>query len=356
MGRALGALVALASLGCATAGGAPPATTPSACSASAEPVGEVSEEIGSEPEWGTKLTRVDVERGRVPGDVVSRAVLLRAGNTLESDAVRSDVARLLGLEAVANVRVELEGTRLTYVIEERPAIRSVVVSGPSPADGHWLPLIRGELYDPARVHRMQVDLEADLVARGHLDAKVETRSRKRGNGVDVCVVVRRGARWVIDDVRFEGNRAVSERELLSLVNTHERRVNLRDKPFRPELLDSDLPRVLGLYYDRGFVEADIGEPRVTREPATSRLRVRIPITEGARHRVGQILFSNVPPSAARRYAKALGVSSGEVFSRSRIAEGLERLRSTTQADFDLATDVHPATRLIDLKLARKELP
>jgi outer membrane protein insertion porin family len=352
MGRALGALVALASIGCAAPGATPPGAAPSACNAGLEPIGEVSEEIGSEPEWGTKLTGVDVERGRLPSDVVGRAVLLRTGSTLEPEAVRADVARLLGLEAVANVRVELDDTRLRYVIEERPAIRSVIVTGGPARAGHWLPLVTGELYDPARVRRMQIDLEADLVAQGHLDAKVETRSVRSNDGVDVCVLLQRGKSWSIADVRVDGNRAVSERELLSLVDTHQGRVNTRGKPFRAELLDGDLPRLLSLYYDRGFVEADVGEPRVTREPKTARLRVRIPVTEGARHRLGEIRFVNVPASARERLAKALGVSSGEVFSRSRLTEGLERLRSTTQADFDLTTEVHPETHRIDLQLER----
>jgi outer membrane protein insertion porin family len=356
MGRALGALVALASLGCATAVATPPRAAPSACSAGVEPIGGVSDEIGSEPEWGTKLTHVVIERGRLPRDVVGRAILLRAGSTLEAEAVKGDVARLLGLEAVANVRVELEGTRLRYLIEERPAIRSVIVTGRPLRAGHWLPLVTGELYDPARVRRMQVDLEADLVAQGHLDAKVEIRSRKRDDGVDVCVLVRRGKNWSIDDVRTDGNRAVSERELLALLDTHQGRVNTRGKPFHGSLLDADLPRLLSLYYDRGFIEADVGEPQVTREPKTARIRVRIPITEGARHRIGAIRFVNVPASATERHARTLGVASGEVFSRSRVAEGLERLRSTTGTDFDLTTEVHSETLRVDLQLARRESP
>jgi outer membrane protein insertion porin family len=354
VGRALVTLVALASLGCGAGGPTAPAVAPSACRAGTEPIGEVSDEIGQEPEWGTQLTGVDVLGGRLPPDVVSRAVLLHAGSTLEAEAVRADVGRLLDLEAVANVRVELQNTRLRYRIEERPAIRSVVVAGDRPRPGHWLPLASGELYDPARVGRMQRDLEADLVAQGHLYAKVEARSRKASDGVDVCVVVRRGARWSIDDVRFEGNRAVLEPELLSLLDTRNGRVNVRGKPFRAELLDADLPKILALYYDRGYVEAEIEAPRVTRLPRTKSLVVRIPIAEGSQHRVGEIRFSNVPRDAISRYRNALGVSSGEVFSSSRVSEGLSRLRETTQADFELTSEMHRETRRIDLELTRKE--
>lgn len=356
MGRVLGALVALALSGCASANRVEPETARSACAAGIDPIGDVSDEIGTEPEWGTRLSAVTVERRRFPAAVVGRAVHLGVGSTLEPEAVRADVARLLALEAVANVRVELDGTRLLYVVEERPKIHSVVVTGARTEPGHWLPLVAGELYDPARVRRMQLDLEADLAARGHLDAKVVTRQRAARDGVDVCVIVTTGPRWLVEEVRTEGNRALGTRELLGLVDTRDGRVNTRGKPYRKELLEPGLWTIRAHYYDRGFVEVEVGDPRVTRDEKTHRIQVRIPITEGAQHRVGEIRFPNVPPHLRAKYARALGVESGDVFSRSRIAEGLTKLASTSQREFELSTEVHRKTRLVDLSFSAKERP
>lgn len=356
MGRTLGALVAaLALAGCASSH-PPPTTANAACVASSDPVGNVAEEIGTEPEWGTRLSAVSVERARLPADVVSRTVRMKAGSILEAEAVRADVARLMALEAVANVRVELDGTRLRYVLEERRPIRSVVFEGARPEPGHWLPLVAGELYDPARVQRMRVDLEADLAARGHLDAKVVTRQRAERDGIDVCVRVTKGARWLVGEVRVEGNQALPTPELLALIDTHDGRANAPGKPFREELLEPDLARIRSHYYDRGFVDVEVGDARLRRDTKMRRIELRIPIREGAQHRVGEIRFPNVPSNLGASYARSLGVGSGEIFSRSRIADGLANLTSTSQREFELSTEVHHDTRRVDLWFVRKERP
>jgi len=344
MHRAFRALVAL-SLATACSHPAPhtaATATTSACSAVNEDV--FDDTLGPEPEWGTRISRVEIRRGGLLGSVVQARVHTRAGETLEPERVRADVSRLLDLEAVENVRVELDGSVLRYVIEARPLIHSVVFRGSKPPDGRWLPLAKGELYDPVRVARMRSDLERSLLEDGHLRAHVETRHAKAGAGVDVCVVVRAGPRFVLDRIQFRGESALTEQQLFALLVSGGT-VNRPGKPFRKDLLDIDIARISIAYYDRGFLAVHVDEPIVSRDDAHGKVSVTIPIVEGRRYHVGSIRFVGVPAKNQRRYAAALELGEGQIFAREQAARGLERVKQLVRRERGSEFDVETQTEL-----------
>src|SRR6185503_15152126 len=106
--------------------------------------------------------------------------------------------------------------------------------------------------DPARIARMRVDLERNLVDAGHLDARVEEKHVVKDDRVHVCFLVEPGTQYLIDRFSFTGNDHVPQAELLALLHTHDHRVNEPGTPFREDLLETDLLYVSALYYDRGY--------------------------------------------------------------------------------------------------------
>ncbi|MCL4748860.1 MAG: hypothetical protein KJ015_01805 [Myxococcales bacterium] len=333
MRRALRSLLIalLAAPGCARPAAAPSAARPSACDAPTR-ADTPTIELPSEPEWGARVSAVEL-RGtrRVPEALLRAAIEIRAGETLDEERVAADVRRLYALEAFSQVVAETDatpgGVRLRFVVEERRLVGRVDYRGIGALPlGRHVPLREGELFDPARIHRAAQGLEDHLVESGHLDARVRSHQRRDTETVDVCFAVEAGPRYTLAELVPVGNHSVPSSELSALVDDHDGEVNRPGAPFRPDLLGPARLRIQALYFDRGFLDVALGEPRVVRDEGSRTLRVEWPIQEGTVYRLARVTFSGKLRGPEQRYRELLGVAPGQVFSRARIAEGLGRIR------------------------------
>ena len=360
--RAVWALVSVLGLGgCQQALPARTPGPPSACDApqTEEPLPELS--LPRDPEWGTRVTAVELHGlERVPQPLVRGALGARPGDALSEQQVAADLKALLALEVFSHAAAETAptpgGVRLRYVVRERPRVARVEWSGPvRPPVGRWVPLAAGELYDPARVRRAALGLEDHLTESGYLDARVEVRERARGSLVDVCLGVERGPRWLVSQIAPRGNQRVQTREIVALVDDHHGRANRPGAPFRADLFEADRLRIAALYHDRGFLDVRVGEPRLDR----STRRLLIPIHEGEPYRVSSVTFSGKLRGPEATYRELLGVGPDQLFSRSALLSGLERIaarhrelgrsgRGTPETTLD------PATHRVSLRILIEE--
>jgi len=321
----------------------------------------------AQPRRDAIVANVRVEGAQhVPEHLMRQCITTRAGDPLDEARLADDVRCLLALEALDDVRVELElvdgRARLSFVVRERKTIGLVeLVGAPRAQQGDYLPPASGELHDPARIARSARALELRLRDQGHLDARVTSRERPRGRFVDVCLRAEPGPRFVLDSVHFVGARAIEERELLRLVRDHGERANRPGTPLRTDLLEYDLLFVSALYYDRGFVNVQLGAPRVIRNRSTRALRVEIDVVEGERHTVSEVRFQGKHTPSPKKLIELLGVTRGDVFNRSRVVAGIERVKEHFRArgrtvDVIPTTTIDPDRPTLKLTLEIRELP
>jgi outer membrane protein insertion porin family len=366
MRRALGSLVAaFVVVGCASA--RPTTTAPvtapkrahvDTCGVGSEPIIPPSARLPTvEPPWGARVLRIEiVGADAVPRELITAQLALRQGAALDAATLEHDVRALVDLEAIETIRVDVERIAerdevvVRYVLDARRVVGDVTVRWTkSEVAGHWVPLAKGELYDPARVARTRFDLERNLEGEGHLQAKV-TEHHRAGDEpsapVDVCFVVEPGPAFLIDAIAFKGNDAISTFELRPLLKSHEHRANERGKPYREDLLENDLLYVTALYYDRGFLEVKVGPPTTTTsvDEGHGRITVDIPIHEGPRYRVRALTFSGDRPDLSGEYRRLIGVRSGDLFARNKMVEGMEKIRAFHRERGEEA-DIEPLTNL-----------
>lgn len=319
----------------------------------------------AEPEWGARVLAVDlVGLVRVPRALVAGAIHTQVGDPLDEAEIAADVRRLYELESFDEVEARTEhaadGVRLTFVVRERALVGRVEYRGPRPLGRH-VPLASGELHDPARLWRAARGLEDHLRESGHLDARVWTRERKRGRQVDVVFFVTPGPRYLLSELVFVGNAGVPSRELLALVDDHDGRANRAGTPFRPDLLARDRLRIQALYYDRGYLDAKLGEPRGVRDARARSFSVEWPVDEGGVYRLEKIVFTGQLRAPERRYRELLGLAPEQVFSRARVAEGLARIRAHHQrlgrdAEVTPETELDARAHRVSLRVRIEEAP
>jgi outer membrane protein insertion porin family len=313
---------------------------------------------------GTKIVRVAV---RGPGSLadadLAGAIATKAGDALDHQAIVRDVRRLWRLGIVAGVRVdatpEAGGVALSFVVDAAPLVRRVTIDPVPDDDGAreaHLRAMAGGIYDPMRLHRAGHRLEEELKSNGHMKAEVAVRARRAGPGlVDVCFAAAPGPRYVIDRIDFPGARRIDAGALRALVRRASGDIDAPGGAYRAELLDEDLVKIDAAYYDAGMVNVKVGSPEVVIDERHARLIVKVPIDEGDVFRLGRIAFKGVAAGDLDQYRRELGVKSGDVFTRSALATGLEKLRSLERdrgrkGEVDPETAIDSTTHVIDVTI------
>ena len=273
----------------------------------------------------------------------------RPGELLDREKVAGDLRRLWGAAAFADVAALVRrspgGVALTFAVVERPLIRSARFEGDRPPLGaRRIPGLAGGLYEPARLRRMAERLRSSYRRAGHRKAAVWFRVQPAPGGrVNVTFRASAGPRYLVGAIAFTGHSRLDEARLRAALDSHDGRVNTAGTPYRDDLLAEDLARIQMLYYDLGMIDVRLGPPEVAVDERTRRLRVLVPVHEGAVYRLGRVALSARLARRRRRVLAALGVRSGETFSRARLAAGMARVQELVRTLDRAEVSVYPET-------------
>jgi outer membrane protein insertion porin family len=181
---------------------------------------------------------------------------------------------------------------------------------------------------------------------------------------DVKVTLAPGARTVVRGVEIRGHRALAVGELLACMDTDGGKVNAPGQVVDEARLEADALRMNALLYDRGFVEGQVEAPRLEPLPGGREVKIVFTVREGERYTVSALALeaeAGVGDVAAER--ALLRVRPGEVFSRSRLKEDMERVRHALERR-GVAVAVEPETTVdrerrqvaVRLRLSRSGAP
>jgi outer membrane protein insertion porin family len=362
--QALALSMALLSLACSRAA---PSAAPEldqrelsrrrACAATALPApGQHAPLPHAEPPFDP-IVRIEVLGTlRVSPELVRSTIASQPGQWLERARLADDVRKLWQLEVFEDVSVgwrrDDSGLSLSVRVRERPLVGEVFEHGPS-EQIEELGVAQGGLYEPARLHRRARDLERSLFDAGYRHARVQLRGARRAGRIDLCLLVEVGPRLAIDRLEFVGNQRVTAAELRAQMQTEGGTVNTPGAPFRAELVERDLLFLQAIYYDRGMFDARI-VPRVKESPRG--LEVVLEVAEGVVYRIGALSFTGELAASKQRYRELFGARTGEVCSRQRMMEGVDRIRALHhelgRGDLDVEpkTTFHPTHGRVDIEL------
>jgi outer membrane protein insertion porin family len=139
--------------------------------------------------------------------------------------------------------------------------------------------------------------------------------------------VQEGPRVTVEDITFSGNQAFSAERLRGLMETRPPAF-LRSGLFRKDILDRDLLLLQAFYRSRGFVDAGVGPAETDYSADRRRVRLRIPIVEGARLSVGSVRLEGATVLSSRGILGKIPLKPGDPWASGQIDEAqrmIERL-------------------------------
>ena len=222
-----------------------------------------------------------------PGEPYDRPVIA-AGLSRYGEDLRGQGYYEARVDYTTEVAGDQQTANLTVMVEPGPHV-TIVFEGDA-----LTPRERDELVPIAREHSVDEDLLEDSKRRiedrlrggGYRDPRVDYSLTARGGELTVLFAVRRGLQYTLAGLAINGNAAVSQDEIRSLVRSKP------GEPFVDAILTSDLARIDDLYRQRGFAAVKVasGIDSVAAGGSGQAVTAHIVIAEGVRTEIRSVGF------------------------------------------------------------------
>src|SRR6266436_6231222 len=300
---------------------------------------------------------------RIPAETVKARIFSKVGDVYDAAAIERDFNALWNTGYFEDIRFEREqnakGWILHIYLKERPTIREINYTGLNAVSTsdvldrfkeRKVGLAVENQCDPTKIKKAEVTLKQLLAEHGRQFATIRTEVRPiPPAAVGITFVVREGPKVKVGHIRFRGNKHINDRTLRAAMKNlkpigipHSIFLeNLFAKTYDATKLEEDTERVRAEFQNRGYFKVLVDEPKTEihdtghtgfhiplLQPGLGKsVDITMPIEEGDRYHLGTITFKNnkaISNNAALR--SLFAIKDGEIFSREKIAKGLENLR------------------------------
>jgi len=316
------------------------------------------------------ISAIEVHGNRsVPAEAVRAHIFSRPGDVYDPAAIERDFNSLWNTGYFDDIRFEREATPKGWIlhvyVKERQRIKEINYLGINAISKSDIldrfkeakvGISVESQYDPTKAKKAEVTIKGLEAEHGHQFATIRTEVRPiPPASVGITFVVREGPKVKVGRIKFAGNKNVKSRELRQAMHfarpigiPHSIFLeNIFAKTYDATKLDEDMELVREALQNRGYFKGVVGDPQtkirdtghagfhiplIQHGPGKA-MDITVPIEEGERYNLGSITFSN---NKAFRDGKVLRslfpMKDGEIFDRSKIAKGLDNLKTFYAGD------------------------
>ena len=226
---------------------------------------------------------------------VRRVVKTRASQPYTLAQVQEDVRALLRtrkfVNAQARTRVEDNEVVVTFLVAEKPEIRTIELEGNKRySDTELYPLLPlpNTPLDRYEVNRGREAIERKYKAAGHYYITVVIDEAALSREGRVVYRITEGPRVTVRHILIEGNRTFAELRLRTKIQTRTYLWIFRVGAFDEELADRDAIALQSFYRDQGYLDARVGYRPDFDDVDRTRLTLVFVIEEGPRYTVREV--------------------------------------------------------------------
>ena len=300
---------------------------------------------------------------RIPAETIKARIFTKQGDIYDEAALERDFNSLWNTNYFEDIKFLREqtpkGWRIIVQVKEKPTIREINYVGLSSVSTSdvldrfkqaKVGLSVESQYDPTRIKKAEVTIKDLLSEHGRQFATIRSEVRQiPPAAVGITFVIKEGPKVKVGKIKFEGNKNIKSRILRAAMKNlkpigvpHSIFLeNIFAKTYDATKLEEDTERVRAEYQNRGYFKVVVSDPKaeihdtgnkgfhiplIQKGPGKA-VDITMPIEEGDKYHLGKITFKNnkaITNQAALR--SLIPLKDGDVFSREKIAKGLENLR------------------------------
>lgn len=259
--------------------------------------------------------------------------------------------------------------RMVFNLEERERVKIVRYEGSDEVkvedinlnlEDQGIAMRLDAFVDPGILRRVKSLIRGLLGAKGYPFAEVDHSIETLPGGpklVQVTFNMTEGPKVQIEEIDFFGNTAMSDKTLKGKMKKVKERYWLSwmtgRGTYKPEEYEEDAEALEAYYRNEGYITAQVGQPNVeyldeSEDGKTRGMRLRIPIDEGERYRIGDVNFAGNEMLLDAGLRQIFSdVKTGDFYSESNVRDGFEEARelygSLGYYEMTIAPDLSPRT-------------
>src|SRR3569623_987983 len=214
------------------------------------------------------------------------------GDNLDEVRAAEAVRALFKTGFFSDVRLQRAGDALIVVVEERPSINKVKLTGNKDIRSEELTdalkrigLTEGHIFDRSALDQVERELERQYFARGKYGVKIKTKVEPlERNRVDVSIEIAEGDVAKLREINLVGNKKFSTGDLLQVFQlappTLKSMFSQNDQYSKLNLA-VDLETLRSFYLDRGYIDFNVESTQVAISPDKKNVYIRVNKIEGA---------------------------------------------------------------------------
>lgn len=293
--------------------------------------------------------------GRIDESFVFSHIAVKAGGRLDRAEVAKSVRDLLATGRIADISVEVEpagdGVKLIYALKGRYRLtEAVALQGVThfreSTVREYLGVYPGDYIDDQSLGKGAKRVADEYRKARFPDVKITWRLEETEAAQGLCrltLTVAEGQRARIREVKFEGNQAVEAGPLRQAMKERSGWNPVRwftSRRYDPDELDAGRLSVHDLYQDRGYLDVDVGEPKVTADEKGN-LTVSVPVREGKAYRIGKVSLEGVALFPEPVLMRLITLKPGDPASMSQVSRAAQALRDYYGSRGYILTEVKP---------------
>ena len=236
---------------------------------------------------------------RSDAGTVFASLPFRIGETYTDEKGAAALRALFATGLYKDVRIDIDGTVVVVIVEERPVIANIDFVGLKEFDKDQLikslrdfGISDGQPFDRALADRAEQELKRQYLTRSLYGAEVVTTvTPQERNRVNVSFTITEGSAAKISEIRITGNQAFSESTLVGLFDLNAGGwLNFYTKADRYSRakLDADLETLRAHYLNRGYLEFEITSTQVAISPDKQDITITVNVKEGQPYTVSGV--------------------------------------------------------------------
>ena len=272
------------------------------------------------------------------------------------EKLREDFKRVWATNFLTDTSIEVTdyifsngvvGKLVAFNMEERERVKIVTYDGTKQIDRakideqlglRTIELRLDSFVDMAVIRRIETVLREMMAEKGFTNADVKHTITAVAGGpklVNVTFTIGEGPKLKIREIDFVGNTAMSDGELRRKMKDNKTPGMfgwlLRGGTYQEAKFETDADLIQSHYRNEGYVRAQVGQPEVetledSEDAKTRWIRLRIPVTEGPRYRVGEFTIAGNTVVKSEALAPLFKVTKGGWYNEKDVRDGLVKAR------------------------------
>lgn len=277
---------------------------------------------------------------RIEREAIVAVVRTKPGDKLNYDALDRDLRDIYKMGFFNDVKVETEdgarGKVVIFDVSEKPSIGKIVFEGNKKMDNDELTKELGiQLYsilDYNEIRQSVNRLREYYREKGYYNAEIQYKVESiPNNEVLLKYEIVEHEKVYIAKIEFIGNQKFDDDDLKDLMETREKgflswlswltKWGYLDK----KKLEFDVHKIASFYHNRGFINAKVGEPKITYTKDKG-LTITIEINEGHQYGVNKVTIEGDLIRPMAELTKKIQINKEKIFNREIVRRDILTLR------------------------------